>query len=258
MELDSMLGLAKDLGGIFLAVFYVAIVLWTYKDARRRIDDPILVATSVATSMLPIVGVLVYMLLRPPEYLADVRERELEIKAMERTLGRQERCPYCRSHIEGDYLSCPVCMSKLRQACSDCERPLDPRWAMCPFCETEVPRPGGEAGGARPAPRHAAPPRRAPESSSSSRRGSSPATKPASTRAPAKLPAPKSTPKRTSPTDKPSSTDNGSSGGPGAGDIHTEPFQFGASAPRFVRNDQPTMIHTNNPTLGGGTNGDTF
>ena len=33
----------------------------------------------------------VYMLFRPPEYLEDVRERELEIKAMEERLGRGER-----------------------------------------------------------------------------------------------------------------------------------------------------------------------
>ena len=30
---------------------------------------------------------LIYMLFRPPEYLEDVRERELEIKAMEKRLG---------------------------------------------------------------------------------------------------------------------------------------------------------------------------
>jgi hypothetical protein len=138
-QLNSMLDLSARLGPIFLFVFYVAIVLWTWKDARRRINDPILVASSVAISMLPIVGVLVYMLLRPPEYLADVRERELEIRAMEHSLGQNERCPQCSSHIEADYLACPVCTAALRRPCSDCKRPLDPRWAMCPYCTAKVP-----------------------------------------------------------------------------------------------------------------------
>lgn len=136
--LEKAVDLAQNLGGILALVFYVAIVLWTYKDARRRIDDPILIATAVACSMLPIVGVLVYMMLRPPEYLDDVRERELEIRAMERTLGMQERCPNCRSHIESNFLACPICMYKLRQPCITCDQPLDPRWSMCPFCETQV------------------------------------------------------------------------------------------------------------------------
>jgi hypothetical protein len=153
-EFSDILDLLQSMAVILAAVFYVAIVLWTFKDARKRIEDPILVATATAVSMLPIVGVFVYMLLRPSEYIADVRERELEIRMMERELGRQERCPYCKSHIEGDYLSCPVCTTKLRQACRGCDRPLDPRWAMCPFCETEVegkgrPTPPSDRGGAR-------------------------------------------------------------------------------------------------------------
>lgn len=142
MDWNGVLDLTKQLGGILVVVFYAAIVLWTYKDAKRRLDDPILIATAVACSMLPIVGVFVYMLLRPPEYLADVRERELETIALQRQLGSQERCPKCRSHIERDYLSCPVCETKLREECVGCSRPLDPRWAMCPFCEAPTPRSG--------------------------------------------------------------------------------------------------------------------
>ncbi|MCW2923757.1 MAG: hypothetical protein JWM98_1161 [Thermoleophilia bacterium] len=153
-DLNDILDLARSMGLVLGLAFYVAIVIWTYKDARKRTDDPIMVATFTAISMLPLFGVLIYMLVRPAEYLADVRERELEIRALERQLGRQERCPYCKSHIEGEYLSCPVCTTKLRQSCTGCERPLDPRWVMCPFCETEVPQggrgPGGGGGGRGP------------------------------------------------------------------------------------------------------------
>ena len=145
-DFDNILDLLRSMGLILAVVFYVAIVFWTYKDMRKRNDDPILIATATAVSMLPIVGVLVYLLLRPSEYLADVRERELEIRVMERELGRHERCPYCKSHIEAGYLSCPVCTTKLRQSCTGCDKPLDPRWVLCPFCETEVP------GGARSRP----------------------------------------------------------------------------------------------------------
>jgi hypothetical protein len=155
MDASEIIDLARSMGLILGLAFFVAIVIWTYKDARKRTDDPILVSSFTAISMLPVFGVLIYMLVRPSEYLADVRERELEIRALERQLGRQERCPYCKSHIEGDYLSCPVCTTKLRQSCTGCERPLDPRWVMCPFCETEVPSRGGrgpagpDGGGAR-------------------------------------------------------------------------------------------------------------
>ena len=41
----------------------------------------------------PFVGPLLYMLFRPPEYLEDVRERELEIKAMEEQPRRRGALP---------------------------------------------------------------------------------------------------------------------------------------------------------------------
>jgi hypothetical protein len=158
--MTEILDLAQSMGLVLGAAFYVSIVIWTYKDARKRTEDPIMVATFTAIAMLPLFGVFIYMLVRPAEYIADVRERELEIRALERQLGRQERCPYCKSHIEGDYLSCPVCTTKLRQQCTGCDKPLDPRWVMCPFCETEVPGRGGRGptgpgGGSRRSPQHA-------------------------------------------------------------------------------------------------------
>jgi hypothetical protein len=30
-------------------------------------------------------------------------------------------------------------MSRLKDPCTTCHKPLDPAWPICPFCETEVP-----------------------------------------------------------------------------------------------------------------------
>jgi len=127
------------LGLLLLVALYLALVFWTYKDARRRIADPVLVAVAVATALVfPFLGPLIYVILRPPEYLDDVRERELEIRAMERRLGHDLRCPYCRGEIEPSFLSCPHCANKLKQACRRCKSPLDSEWRLCPYCETQV------------------------------------------------------------------------------------------------------------------------
>ena len=81
------------------------------------------------------------MLFRPPEYLEDVRERELEIRAMEERLrGRDLRCPVCRAEVDPAFLICPVCTTKLKQACVSCKSPLEPLWQICPYCETPVVR----------------------------------------------------------------------------------------------------------------------
>lgn len=129
---------------IFLAVvFWLAVGYWVYKDARRRIEDKVLVAMATVLGLVPpFVGVLIYMLFRPPEYLEDVRERELEIKAMEERLSRRDLfCPVCRAEVDQTFLVCPVCTTKLKQSCVSCKAPLEALWQICPYCETPVSTP---------------------------------------------------------------------------------------------------------------------
>jgi RNA polymerase subunit RPABC4/transcription elongation factor Spt4 len=128
----------RTLAVLFVFVFWAATVYWVYKDARRRFADSALIwISTVIGAIPPFVGPLVYMLFRPPEYLDDVRERELEIQAIGRRLdGREEVCTVCGCVLDSDYLVCPVCTTKLRQACGNCKRPLQPSWQVCPYCET--------------------------------------------------------------------------------------------------------------------------
>ena len=127
----------------FVAVFWLALAYWVYKDARRRIDDPWLVAMATLLGLaVPFIGPLIYMLFRPPEYIEDMRERELEIKAMEERFARRDlRCPVCRSEVEATFLVCPVCTTKLKQACRTCNAPLEALWQVCPYCETPMDTP---------------------------------------------------------------------------------------------------------------------
>jgi hypothetical protein len=132
--------IVRNLAILFVAVFWLAVAVWVHKDARRRIEDPWLVATATLIGLVPpFIGALVYLLLRPPEYLEEVRERELEIRAMEdRLANRSLHCPVCRAQVESTFLVCPVCTTKLKQACVNCKAPLEALWQVCPFCETPV------------------------------------------------------------------------------------------------------------------------
>jgi hypothetical protein len=137
------LNLVANLLVLFLVVIWLALVYWTYVDAGKRIEDPILIACAVAASCFPFVGTIVYMIVRPPEYLEDARERELEIRAAEARLGalRATQCPYCAYTVERAFLRCPSCLRRLKDPCPTCAKPLDPRWRICPYCETEIVQP---------------------------------------------------------------------------------------------------------------------
>jgi hypothetical protein len=134
------LNTAASLLLLFLVVIWLALIYWTFADARRRIDDPLLVGCATVASVFPFAGTIVYLIVRPPEYLEDVRERELEIAAAQARLATLEHvhCQYCGFEVEKDFLRCPSCLRRLREPCTVCARPLDPRWKICPYCEAEV------------------------------------------------------------------------------------------------------------------------
>ncbi|MBA2533106.1 MAG: zinc ribbon domain-containing protein [Nocardioidaceae bacterium] len=125
---------------LVLIVIWAALVFWTYADARRRIDDPMLVGCATAASLFPFVGTIVYAIVRPPEYIDDVRLRELEMTAAEARLANldYQLCPHCDYEVKGDYLRCPSCMRKLKDSCFSCGKPVDPAWKLCPYCEAET------------------------------------------------------------------------------------------------------------------------
>jgi hypothetical protein len=133
--------LARNVTIVVLVLLWLATAYWTFKDARRRIEEPWLIGAATFIGLVPpFLGPVIYMFFRPPEYLQDARERELEIRAMEERLAQLEhRCPVCRARVEPTYLVCPVCTTRLKQACASCGQPLEPLWQVCPHCASPVP-----------------------------------------------------------------------------------------------------------------------
>src|SRR4051812_16290514 len=147
---NSTLNTAVSVALLILGVLWLALIFWTFADARRRIDDPLLVVCATLASFFPFVGTIVYLIVRPPEFLDDVRLRELEMTAAEARLANldYQLCPHCDYEIKADYLRCPSCMRKLKERCYSCSKPIEPAWRICPYCEAETPH-GKSTTGAR-------------------------------------------------------------------------------------------------------------
>jgi hypothetical protein len=140
---NDALQTAASISLLVLGVLYLSLIFWTFADARRRIDDPLLIVCATLAAFFPFIGVFVYVIVRPPEYLDDVRLRELEMTAAEARLASLDYslCPHCDYEIQSDYLRCPSCMRKLKERCYSCSKPIDPAWRICPFCEAETSAP---------------------------------------------------------------------------------------------------------------------
>ena len=134
---NNGLNLVVNLLILMLVVVWLALIVYTYLDARRRISDPFLVGCATLASFIPYLGTAVYAIVRPPEFLEDAHERELEIKAAELRVREltEHSCPGCGFPVEKDFLRCPECQRRLKHPCPTCRKPVDPGWALCPYCE---------------------------------------------------------------------------------------------------------------------------
>jgi Double zinc ribbon len=150
------LNLVVNLLVLMLVVVWLALIVYTYLDAKRRISDSFLVGCATLGSFIPYLGTAVYAIVRPPEFLEDAHERELEIRAAELRVRQLEEltCQGCGYPIEKNYLRCPQCERHLKDPCPSCSKPVDSRWALCPHCEAPL------AGRREPARRRKPPSRR--------------------------------------------------------------------------------------------------
>ncbi|RRR77897.1 MAG: zinc ribbon domain-containing protein [Candidatus Viridilinea halotolerans] len=121
--------------GAYIILIWAASVLWAYRDIRRRSEDTSVQVLAVSmVLLLPFAGILLHIILRPPQTIAEKYERELEQEYLRRDIEEKYVCPECQRPIEPDFLLCPHCQAHLRRRCGSCERVVDLTWSVCPYC----------------------------------------------------------------------------------------------------------------------------
>ncbi len=130
--------LSTACGGVTIALVG-GIVIWTFRDIRARSRDFLAqILATLLVIVLPVIGFVVYLMLRPRETLAEAYERSLEQEALLQAIEEPEVCPGCGQRVKSDYLYCPACHTRLKKACPECGHPLHLRWSLCPYCGASI------------------------------------------------------------------------------------------------------------------------
>ena len=123
--------------GAFLAALWLGLVIWTFRDIRSRSRDFFAwILASLLVAILNLPGLLIYLMLRPQETLAEAYERSLEEEALLQEIEEQDLCPGCGQRVEPEWIICPYCRTHLKKTCLHCGRPLQLNWTICPYCGT--------------------------------------------------------------------------------------------------------------------------
>ena len=138
--LSNFILIATGFSAAFGAALWLSLIIWTYRDIRRRARDPlvrILAVLVVAVLFLP--GILVYLILRPQRTQEEEFQQTLEEEALLQSIEDHSLCPGCGRKVKEEWVACPGCYTRLKKACHQCGKPMELAWNLCPFCGTPAP-----------------------------------------------------------------------------------------------------------------------
>jgi RNA polymerase subunit RPABC4/transcription elongation factor Spt4 len=138
--IKNILLIATGFAAAFIVALWLSLLIWTYRDIRRRIRDPLarfLAVLVVAVLNLP--GVLIYLIIRPARTLEEEYQQTLEEEALLQSIEDNPVCPGCNRRIQPDWIACPSCHTKLKKPCHQCSRLMELAWNLCPYCGTPAP-----------------------------------------------------------------------------------------------------------------------
>jgi len=135
---EQVIKLIVALAASYWAILWLSAVIWTYRDMRNRGSDSLSQMVAVLLVLVfNVPGLILYMILRPQETLADAYVRNLETEAMLHEMNEQEVCYACQKHIRPDFAYCPHCRTRLQETCANCGKPFNLTWAVCAYCGRE-------------------------------------------------------------------------------------------------------------------------
>ncbi|MPZ50689.1 MAG: hypothetical protein GEU75_15560 [Dehalococcoidia bacterium] len=138
-SLESALQLLGLLILSYALVLWLSAIVWVYRDVRNRTNDQasqLIAVVLVALFNLP--GLVVYLVIRPQDTMADAYERSLEAEAVLHELQlASTACQNCRRPIDDDFNVCPHCRVTLREPCRSCAHLVRTSWIACPYCAAD-------------------------------------------------------------------------------------------------------------------------
>jgi hypothetical protein len=142
---NPIVGLAGQLIVIYAVLLWLGTAYWAFRDMQARTENPILPYFAAAliiffTPLLFLFAVVLYLIIRPRETLAEVYERSLAEESLLAEVEKNELCPVCRDRVQPDWLVCPNCRTRLHRVCPSCNRLADPGWPLCAYCGHEFER----------------------------------------------------------------------------------------------------------------------
>ena len=120
----------------FIIALYVLSVVYVFIDARRRGASAYVAWGIIA--LIPFVGLIAYLVLRPHSYASDREEQELDMALRERQLAQYGTCPQCGGPAKRETNTMPQWAGSSWYFLRYVDSHNSQHWKVCPYCRTRI------------------------------------------------------------------------------------------------------------------------
>src|SRR5690606_16773000 len=122
-------------------LLWLSIIIWVTRDAISRSPSLIFQTFAILLNLVvPLLGVLLYLIIRPDKTHAERYYEEMEHKILAESAEEEiSHCPQCQNQASKEHLFCHHCGKKLKTTCIKCKHPFPIDWSHCPDCGKKRP-----------------------------------------------------------------------------------------------------------------------
>ncbi|MDD3474471.1 MAG: zinc ribbon domain-containing protein [Candidatus Dojkabacteria bacterium] len=128
-------------GTIFILVaivFWVVVTSWIWVDSDERTTNKWIRLFYVVIGMIPILGWIIYLIVRPPETIDEIYWGDLERRYLKYEAKDLGDCPKCGTQLYPGYIFCPNCRQRIKIKCDKCGVYVDLESKYCTHCGNQM------------------------------------------------------------------------------------------------------------------------
>jgi hypothetical protein len=121
-------------------IFWLVVTSWIWVDSDERTTSKWMRLFYVLIGLIPVVGWIIYLIVRPSETIDEIYWGDLERRYLKYEAKDLGDCPRCGTQLFPGFVYCPNCRKRIKRKCSKCEVFVELEYKYCPHCGSQMAR----------------------------------------------------------------------------------------------------------------------
>jgi uncharacterized Zn finger protein (UPF0148 family) len=135
---DANYNMLGAIVAVISIIFWLVVTSWIWVDSDERSTSKWMRLFYVLIGLIPIVGWIIYLIVRPPETIDEIYWGDLERRYLKYEAKDLGDCPRCGTQLFPGFVYCPNCKKRLKRKCSKCEVYVELEYKYCPHCGNQM------------------------------------------------------------------------------------------------------------------------